>query len=153
MGSAPAMSTSKGMRRCWATGTMAAVLPESNDPISIWAPWLMTRSASVRPTSGLVCVSPRSSSSFMPPIDLMPPAALMASAAICAPTRQAWPGSASGPVTGWTTPILKVLACARRGSGNPAMAAPVAAVARNVRRVELNVVMQPASLLRGRDRM
>ena len=82
---------------------MAAVLPESNEPISICAPWLITRSASVRPTSGLVWVSPSNSSSRVPPSALMPPAALIASAAICAPSRQACPGSASGPVTGWTT--------------------------------------------------
>jgi len=89
IGSAAAMSTRKGTRRCWTTGTMAAVLPESNEPMSIWAPWLITRSASVRPTSGLVCVSPKISSSFAPPMDLMPPAALTASAAMVAPRRQA----------------------------------------------------------------
>ena len=35
------------MCRCWATGTMAAVLPESKEPMSICAPWFTTRSASV----------------------------------------------------------------------------------------------------------
>src|SRR5215470_10892175 len=130
MASAAEMSTKKGTRRCCATGTMAAVLPESKEPMSIWAPWVMTRSASVRPTSGLVCVSPRISSSRAPPRDLMPPAALTASAAICAPRRQAWPGSASGPVTGWTTPILKAGACARSTAGKPTTAlAPAAAPA------------------------
>ena len=94
------MSTRKGIRRCWTTGTIAWVEPESKEPISTWAPWLITRSASVRPMSGFVWVSPNSSSSFMPLSDLMPPAALMASAAICAPRRQACPGSASGPVIG-----------------------------------------------------
>ena len=74
---------------CRLGATMAAVLPESNEPMSIWAPWLITRSASVRPTSGLVCVSPKISSSFAPPMDLMPPAALTASAAMVAPRRQA----------------------------------------------------------------
>src|SRR5947209_1894452 len=97
------MSTRSGMWRCCATGTMAAVLPESKEPMSICAPWFTTRSASVRPCSGFVCVSPRTSSSFIPPSDLMPPAALIASAAICAPRRHACPGSASGPVTGWMT--------------------------------------------------
>src|SRR5215467_15874185 len=137
MASAAEMSTKKGTRRCCATGTMAAVLPESKEPMSICAPWVMTRSASVRPTSGLVCVSPRSSSSRAPLRDLMPPAALMVSAAICAPRRQAWPGSASGPVTGWTTPILKVGAWARRTAGKPtSVAAPAAvpAVLRKLRR-------------------
>ena len=100
IGSAAAISTTNGTRRCCATGTMAAVLPESKEPINNCAPCPMTRSASVRPTSGFDCVSPTSSSSFIPPIDLMPPAALMASAAIWAPSRQACPGSAIGPVTG-----------------------------------------------------
>src|SRR3990172_6653173 len=131
------MSTRNGMRRCCATGTMAAVLPESKEPINICAPWLMTRSASVRPTSGFVWVSPTSSSSFIPPSALIPPAALMASAAIWAPSRQACPGSASGPVTGWTTPTLKAGACARKTAGKPVSAvAPAAApaVLRNVLR-------------------
>ena len=89
IGSAAAMSMRKGMRFCWATETIALVEPESNEPISIWAPWFTTRSASTRPFSGLVCVSPTISSSLRPPFDLMPPAALIASAAICAPSRQA----------------------------------------------------------------
>src|SRR6185436_8833995 len=38
IGSAAAMSTRNGTRRCWATDTMAAVLPESNEPSSICAP-------------------------------------------------------------------------------------------------------------------
>src|SRR6185503_19719580 len=93
MGSAAAMSTRNGTRRCWATGTIAWVDPESKEPISIWAPWLMTRSASVRPTSGLVWVSPRMRSIFIPLSDLIPPAELIASAAIWAPRRHACPGS------------------------------------------------------------
>ena len=35
IGSAAAMSTKNGTRRCWATDTMALVEPESNDPRSI----------------------------------------------------------------------------------------------------------------------
>src|SRR5882672_1316834 len=126
IGSAAAMSTRKGIRRCWTTGTIDAVEPESKEPISIWAPWLITRSASVRPSSGLVWVSPRRSSSFIPLSDLMPPAALMASAAICAPRRQAWPGSASGPVIGCTAPTLSVGDWARSTVGKPSAAAPTA---------------------------
>src|SRR5262249_2015754 len=49
----------------------------------------------------------------------MPPAALTSSAAIWAPARQAWPGSGSGAVTGWITPIWTVGAWARRTAGNP----------------------------------
>src|SRR6266850_1929022 len=136
IGSAAAMSTRKGIRRCWTTGTIDAVEPESKEPISIWAPWLITRSASVRPSSGLVWVSPRTSSSFTPLSDLMPPAALMASAAICAPSRHAWPGSASGPVIGCTTPTFSVGAWARSTAGKPSAAAPAAvpAALRKVRR-------------------
>src|SRR3990167_2321250 len=129
------MSIRNGTRRCWTTGTIAAASPELNGPWSICAPALIRRSASARATSPLVCVSPSSSSSFIPPSALMPPAALIASAAIWAPTRRAGPGSASGPVTGWMTPILKVFACARSGSGNPTTAAPAAAVLSSVRRV------------------
>ena len=125
---------------------MAAVLPESNEPMSIWAPWLMTRSASVRPTSGLVWVSPKISSSLAPPMDLMPPAALMASAAMVAPSRHAWPGSASGPVTGWTTPTLKTGAWARSGIGKPSTAAPAAAPLRKLRRGTRVVPLAPAHL-------
>ncbi len=134
------MSTRNGTRRCWATGTIAWVEPESKEPISIWAPWLITRSASVRPTSGFVWVSPTMRSIFMPLSDLIPPAALMASAAICAPSRQAWPGSARGPVTGWMAPTLKVGTWARSTAGKPRAAAPAAVPAafrptfRNVRR-------------------
>ena len=140
MGSAAAMSTRNGTRRCWATGTIAWVDPESKEPISIWAPWLMTRSASVRPTSGLVWVSPRMRSIFIPLSDLIPPAELIASAAIWAPRRHACPGSASGPVIGWTAPTLKVGTWARSTAGKPSAAAPAAAPAafalacRNVRR-------------------
>src|SRR5262245_23606666 len=128
------MSIRNGTRRCWATDTIALVLPESKDPSSIWAPWLTTRSASTRPFSGLVCVSPRISSSLSPFLPLMPPAALIASTAICAPSRHACPGSASGPVTGWIAPILNVLGCARSGSGKPSAAAPPTVALRNVRR-------------------
>src|SRR5262245_47762053 len=128
------MSIRNGTRRCWATDTIALVLPESKEPRSIWAPWLTTRSASTRPFSGLVWVSPRISSSLSPFLPLMPPAALTASTAICAPSRQAWPGSASAPVTGWIAPILNVLGCARSGSGKPRTAAPPTVVLRNVRR-------------------
>jgi hypothetical protein len=59
----------------------------------------------------------------------------MASTAICAPSRQACPGSASGPVTGCTAPILNVEACARSGRGTPAIAALAAVAVRKVRRV------------------
>src|SRR5262249_34000094 len=55
---------------------------------------------------------------------LMPPAALSSSAAIWAPARQAWPGSARGPVTGWMTPTLTVGACARKTAGNPRAETP-----------------------------
>src|SRR6185295_11405864 len=136
IGSAAAMSTRNGIRRCCTTGTIEAVEPESKEPISSWAPWLITRSASVRPSSGLVWVSPRTSSSFAPLSDLMPPAALIASAAICAPRRHAWPGSASGPVIGCTTPTLSVGAWARSTAGKPSAAAPAAvpAALRKVRR-------------------
>src|SRR5262245_9597756 len=140
MASAAAMSTRNGTRRCWTTGTMAAVLPESKEPISICAPWLITRSASVRPTSGLVVVSPSNSSSRVPPSDLMPPAALIASAAICAPSRQAWPGSARGPVTGWTAPVVHVLASARSARGRPASCEPATADSRQVRRLTPRVI-------------
>ncbi len=94
------MSMRNGTRFCCATETMAAVLPESNEPISICAPWFTTRSASTRPFSGLLCVSPTSSSSCSPPLPFTPPAALTASTASWAPSRHACPGSASGPVTG-----------------------------------------------------
>src|SRR5437660_348607 len=107
------MSIRNGTRRCWATDTIALVLPESKEPSSIWAPWLTTRSASTRPFSGLVWVSPTISSSLIPCFPLIPPAALIASTAICAPRRQACPGSARAPVTGWIAPILNVLDCAR----------------------------------------
>src|SRR5947209_6382380 len=129
------MSMRNGTRRCWATDTIALVLPESKEPSSIWAPWLTTRSASTRPFSGLVWVSPTINSSLIPFLPLIPPAALIASTAICAPRRQACPGSARAPVTGWIAPILNVLDCARSGSGNPSAAAPAAVVVRNVRRV------------------
>ena len=36
--SAAATATRNGTRRCWATGTIAAVLAESKAPSSIWAP-------------------------------------------------------------------------------------------------------------------
>src|SRR3989442_12207009 len=121
------MSMRNGTRRCWATDTIALVLPESKEPSSIWAPWLTTRSASTRPFSGLVWVSPTISSSLIPRFPLIPPAALIASTAICAPRRQACPGSARAPVTGWIAPILNVLDCARSGSGNPSAAGPAAA--------------------------
>src|SRR5262245_23905118 len=142
MGSAAAMSTRKGTRFCWATETMAAVEPESNEPSSIWAPIDTTRSASTRPFSGFVWVSPRISSSFSPPLPLIPPAALTASVAICAPSRHAWPGSASGPVIGCTAPILNVLPWASSARGAPATATPVAAVIRNVRRVRRGLVIE-----------
>src|SRR5437763_4173315 len=129
------MSTRRGTRFCCATDTIELVEPESKDPSSIRAPWPTARSASTRPFSGLVCVSPSSSSSLRPPLDLMPPAALMASAAICAPRRQACPGAAGGPVTGWIGPSLNVLGCARSGSGKPSTAAPAAVDRRNARRL------------------
>src|SRR5947207_2722341 len=135
------MSMRNGTRRCWATETMAAVLPESNEPISICAPWVTTRSASTRPFSGFVCVSPTMSSSFTPFFVLMPPAAFTASTAIWAPSRQAWPGSASGPVTGCTAPILNVLACARSVAGALRTAAPATAVLRKVRRSSRLLIM------------
>src|SRR5204863_712401 len=81
------------------------------------------------------------SSSFVPPSALTPPAALIASAAIWAPRRQAWPGSASGPVTGWTTPILNVFAWARSGCGKPTTAAPATVARRNVRRLTRGIVI------------
>ena len=129
------MSMRNGTRFCWATETIAAVLPESNEPISIWAPWLTTRSASTRPFSGFVWVSPTSSSSLSPPLPLIPPAAFTASTAIWALSRHACPGSASGPVTGCTAPILNVLPCARGAPGTATRTAPPAAILRNVRRV------------------
>src|SRR5437879_11968973 len=135
------MSMRNGTRFCWATDTIALVDPESNDPISIRAPWFTTRSASTRPFSGLVWVSPTISSSLIPPLDLTPPAALIASAAICAPRRHACPGSASGPVTGWTTPSWNVFDWARSGSGKPATA-PAAVDVRNVRRVSRCLVIK-----------
>src|SRR5262249_19051945 len=101
-----------------------------------------------RPFSGLVCVSPRSSSSLIPPFPLIPPAALTASTAIWAPRRHAWPGSASAPVTGWIAPILNVFAWARSGSGNPLLAAPAAVAVRKVRRVGRYVMR---SLLEARS--
>src|SRR4029077_16156592 len=144
MGSAAAMSIRNGTRRCCATETIALVLPESKEPSSIWAPWDTTRSASTRPFSGLVCVSPTISSSRSPPLDLIPPAALIASAAIWAPRRHAWPGSASGPGIGCTAPILNVLGWARNDRGAPATAAPATAVRRKVRRVtRAIVIMKP----------
>src|SRR5262245_60592315 len=129
MGSAAEMSIKNGIWRCWATGTMAAESPELNAPRKSWAPAFTRRSASGRATSGFDCVSPRISSSRAPPSDLMPPAALISSAAIWAPARHAWPGSASGPVTGWITPILMVGACARRTAGNPSAETPATAPA------------------------
>src|SRR5207244_3056346 len=69
IGSAAEMSTRKGTRRCWATGTIAAVSPELNVPMRIWAPALMRRSASVRATSGLVCASPSIRARCGPPTD------------------------------------------------------------------------------------
>src|SRR5512138_3685197 len=133
------MSTRNGTRRCWATGTIAAVEPESKEPISSCAPWLMTRSASVRPMSGLVWVSPTIRSIFIPLSDLMPPAALIASTAICAPRRQACPGSARGPVTGWMAPTLKVGTWARSTAGKPRTAAPAAVAFRKLRRCTRDV--------------
>src|SRR5215831_6011384 len=128
------MSMRNGTRRCWTTGTMAAASPELKGPTSTWAPALISRSASGRATSGLLWVSPSSSSSFAPPSDLMPSAALTASAAIWAPSRQACPGSDRGPVTVWMTPIFTVGACARSTAGKPSEAAPAAAPLSNVRR-------------------
>src|SRR5262245_30686098 len=72
----------------------------------------------------------------------MPPAAFTTSAAICAPTRQAWPGSAKGPVTGCTTPILNVFGCAPSGRGNPATIT-AAADLRNVRRLFVRIGEPP----------
>ena len=135
MGSAAEMSTRKGTRRCWATGTTAAVSPELNVPMRSCAPALIRRSASARATSALVCVSPRISSILAPPMDLMPPAALMASAAIWAPRRHAWPGSARGPVTQCSVPIFTVGACARRTAGKPATTAVPAAAPAVLRKV------------------
>src|SRR5262245_39054456 len=128
------MSIRNGTRRCWATDTIALVLPESKEPRSIWAPWLTTRSASTRPFSGLVWVSPRISSSLSPFLPLMPPAALTASTAICAPSRQACPGSAGGAVPGWIAPMLDVFSCPRCGRRQTTTEAPPTVVLRNVRR-------------------
>jgi len=136
MGSAAAMSIRNGTRFCCATETMAAVLPESKEPSSIFAPSLTSRSASTRPFSGLLCVSPSTSSSCSPPLLFTPPAALTASTASRAPSRHAWPGSASGPVTGCTAAILNVFGCAESGRGAPASAAPASVALRNVRRVK-----------------
>src|SRR5262245_26204085 len=129
MGSAAEMSTMKGTRRCWATGTTALVSPELNVPMRSCAPPLTIRSASCRATSGFDCVSPSRSSSRAPPRALIPPAWLMASAASWAPRRQACPGSARGPVTVWITPTLTVGACARRTAGSPRVASPATAPA------------------------
>src|SRR5207302_815354 len=123
------MSMRNGTRRCWATDTIALVLPESKEPSSIWAPWLTTRSASTRPFSGLVWVSPTINSSLIPFLPLIPPAALIASTAICAPRRQACPGSARAPVTAWFAPTFNALDFPPSASGTPRAEASTAVVA------------------------
>src|SRR6185295_13663368 len=119
------------------------VSPELNVPMSIWAPALTSRSASWRATSGFDCVSPSMRSSFAPPSAFTPPAWLTASAASWAPARHACPGSASGPVTVWSTPTLIAGAWALSTAGNPSTAAP--APATNDRRPICRLALIPVS--------
>src|SRR5215813_7866965 len=77
----------------------------------------MSRSASARAASTLVWLSATSSSRRVLPNDLMPPAALTASTASWAPSRESWPTSAMGPVSGSTMPIWIVRGWARSTAG------------------------------------
>src|SRR6266542_1632572 len=87
---------------------------------------------------------------------LMPPALLIRSTAIWVPTRAVLPPAAAAPLSGWSVPILRVLACPnapRHGAGTsmPAPSAPAVAAPRpsNRRRVSLPLYQKLSSFAHG----